>query len=139
MNETQEQDKNNKRDSRAFSSVDQETMDIFTEYCRACSIKPTSVPKTQREDELKAAKELIDAGYSPDEVFQCAAELKRGWWKNKTLRLRNVAAEIAQWKAATYPINKAPPVEDDLEDHHVETDEEFDQRVLASLPTEVTV
>lgn len=120
-----EQDSENKRGThkvRAGISRDQ-YWPIFAEYCRALEIRPEEVPETERGADLKVAIELVRAGYTAEEVGACTRHLKQErFWQNKSLRLRNVAAAIAQWRRRVNPRQPEPvPLPDEDEDEDPET------------------
>lgn len=47
-----------------------------------------------------AAKWLSDNGYTPDDIKRCYADLKAGWWADKTLSLTSLKKQIGEWKHA---------------------------------------
>ncbi len=71
---------------------------FFIAWCKALDIDPKTVPKSAKHRELRYGKELLEAGWTPEEVEACARELKaQEFWQDKPLSLATVVKEINQW------------------------------------------
>jgi hypothetical protein len=90
------------RKARITPERQKEIYAIFAAYCDGMGIDPKTVPKDQRGADLKAATQLLEAGYTPEQV-KLATEAKRSdpWWQDKDIFLRHVASSIAQPKVET--------------------------------------
>lgn len=79
--------------------------DAFLAWADAMGVDPEKVPRSRKSRECKGGKELIEAGWSLQEVRDCIAFMRTEdfWWDNPNLSLTNVVQIIPHWDARGRP------------------------------------
>lgn len=71
---------------------------VFEAYCVALDIEPGAIPKQKAERLYGQAKQLVESGYSADQVERCTRALRtHRHWHDKLTSLDPVLSEIALW------------------------------------------
>jgi len=71
---------------------------VFTLWCEEHNYDPIKQTKTVTGKECKYAKELLEAGWTLDQIGECLHDMKQEpFWVNKRLSLGSVAKGISEW------------------------------------------
>lgn len=77
---------------------------MFEAFCRGAGLDPALADARTKGIALKAAKKLLDEGYTEDAVELCAGYLaSQSWRRDGTLTMTTLAKEIGPWRMKGSP------------------------------------